>query len=385
MWLVAVREVRERVASRAFQISTGLTVLLVLGFLLVPSAIGLDGPPTYTIGVVGEIPAGLTETVAAAAPQEGTTAHTRFVDDRAALETALLDGVVDIGVVDGTTILTGHAGDPQLETLVAAAVAAATIEVRAVGLGISPAELTALLGPGPTVEEVTRVEDEENKTVVAFVGTVLLFISIVTYGQWILMGVVEEKSSRVVEVVLGAVRPSHLLAGKVFGIGLLGLAQLLLVAGLGIYVVGATERFDIPSVGVGLVAIVVGWFLLGFAFFASGYAAAGSLVSRQEEAQNSSFPLTVVMLVGYLTASSALGGDNPVLRALSIVPPFSPLTMPLRQAAGTALWWEVLLAVLLMLSAIAAMLRFGGRVYAGGLLRTGSKVKLRHAFRSAER
>lgn len=386
VWLVARRELRERVASRAFQISTALTVVLVLGLLLAPTLFGLDEPPDYTIGVVGDQPAALVASIEAAAPREGTTATLREYADRSALDAAVLDGDVDIGVVGGATIVDGPGTDPQLTTLVTGVLATTGIQERADALGLSPADVAQLLGSGPQVDELERVEDEESKTVVAFIGTVLLFISIVTYGQWILIGVVEEKSSRVVEVVLGAVRPRHLLAGKVVGIGLLGLAQLLLIAGLGVAIVRNTDTFDVPTVGVGLVLIVVGWFLLGFAFFASGFAVAGSLVSRQEDAQNASFPLTLVMLVGYFTATSSLtGGDNPVLRALSMIPPFSPMTMPLRMAAGTAALWEVVLAVVLMLGAIVLMLRIGGRVYSGGLLRTGGKVKVREALRAAER
>ncbi len=381
IWLVAARELRERVASRAFQISTALTVLIVLGLLLAPSIFGLDEPPNYSIGVVGEIPVGLGAVIETTASQQGTTAEFTEFGDRAELETAVLDGDVDIGVVDATVVLTGPNTDPELISLVSVGVGAAGVRDRAAELGLTPGDIARLLDTAVQVEPLERIEDEESKTVVAFIGTVLLFISIVTYGQWILIGVVEEKSSRVVEVVLGAVRPRHLLAGKVLGIGLLGLAQLLLIAGLGVYIVRTTDTFDVPSVGVGLVAIVIGWFLLGFAFFASGFAVAGSLVSRQEEAQNASFPLTMVMLIGYFTATSSLtGGDNPILRAMSLVPPFSPMTMPLRMAAGTAMNWEVIVSIALMIGAIALMLRIGGRVYSGGLLRTGGKVKIREAL-----
>lgn len=386
IWLVAARELRERVASRAFQISTALTVLIVLGLLLAPSVFGLDEPPNYSIGVVGEIPVGLGAVIETTASQQGTTAEFTEFGDRVELETAVLDGDVDIGVVEATVVLTGPNTDPELISLVSVGVGAAGVQDRAAELGLTPGDIARLLDTAVQVEPLERIEDEESKTVVAFIGTVLLFISIVTYGQWILIGVVEEKSSRVVEVVLGAVRPRHLLAGKVLGIGLLGLAQLLFIAGLGVYIVRTTDTFDVPSVGVGLVAIVIGWFLLGFAFFASGFAVAGSLVSRQEEAQNASFPLTMVMLIGYFTATSSLtGGDNPILRAMSLVPPFSPMTMPLRMAAGTAMNWEVIVSIALMIGAIALMLRIGGRVYSGGLLRTGGKVKIREALRAAER
>jgi len=387
VWLVARRELRERAGSRAFQISTALTILLVVGLLLAPAVFGLSDAPEYTIGETGDNETNFAAFVTASAEQEGTTAETKTYQTQEDLRVAVRDGEVDIGIADDSIVLTGPDTDPELTALIGAAIVAADLTQRAEDLGLDPAVVRDLLTAGPTVEAVEpENEDETAEGVVAFVGTVLLFISIVTYGQWILIGVVEEKSSRVVEVVLGAVRPRDLLAGKVVGIGILGLAQLLVVAGLGLYIARATDTFDLPDVGFDLFAIVVLWFLLGFTFFASGFAVAGSLVSRQEEAQNASFPLTLIMLVGYFTATSALtGGDNAVLRALSIIPPFSPMTMPLRQAVGDALWWEVVLAVVLMLVAIAGMLRIGGRVYSGGLLKTGRKVKLREALQAAER
>lgn len=386
IWLVARRELRERVASRAFQISTALTILLVVGLLLAPTVLGLDDPPEYKIGEAGDIDTNLAEFVAASSEQEGTTAETTVYGTEEELRTAVRDGEVDIGVVDDSIVMTGPNTDPELTALVGTAIVAADLSRQADDLGLDPAVIQGLLTAGPTIENVEpEDEDETARSVAAFIGTVLLFISIVTYGQWILIGVVEEKSSRVVEVVLGTVRPRYLLAGKVVGIGILGLAQLLAVAGLGLYVARATNTFDVPDVGVNLFATIILWFLLGFTFFASGFAVAGSLVSRQEEAQNASFPLTLIMLVGYFTATTALsGGDNPVLRALSVIPPFSPMTMPLRQAAGDALWWEIVLAVVLMVVAIAGMLRIGGRVYSGGLLKTGRKVKLREALQAAE-
>lgn len=384
IWLVAWRELRERVASRAFQVSTAFTLLLVLGMLLVPTLFGLGEPPEYIVGVAGASPPGIAEAIAASAPDEGTTATAEPFAGADELRDALQDGAVDIGVAD-SVVLVGPDTPTQLQTLTTAAMAAFELQRRAADLGVDAAALQELFGAAPQVEEIAAEAEDDGRNVIAFIGTILLFISIVTYGQWILIGVVEEKSSRVVEVVLGTVRARHLLAGKVIGIGILGLAQLILIGVLGVYVVGTTEQFDIPEVGIGIVALVVGWFLLGFTFFATGYAVAGSLVSRQEDAQNASFPLTIVMLAGYFVAIASLeSGDNVALRIMSLVPPFSPLTMPLRQAAGNAEVWEVVASVALMVGAILLMLRIGGRAYSGGLLRSGGKIKLREAFRSAE-
>lgn len=387
--LVAMREITERVASRAFQISTAVTLLIVVGLLIAPTLFGGSDEITYSIGTFGERPPDLVESVEATATTvEETTVEvtTTAYDTEDALRLAVSDDEVDIGLVDDTVVLSGPATPSSLTNYLVTALSNTAIQEEAAELGLSSEDLATLLAGGPTIEEIDAEEGDEGRLVVAFIGTILLFVSIVSYGQWILIGVVEEKSSRVVEVILGAVRPRHLLAGKVLGIGLLGLGQLLLISVIGVVGIQMIDQIDVPGLGAGIVLIVMGWFLLGFAFYATGFAIAGSLVSRQEDAQNAAFPLTMVMMVGYFVGTSALstGGSNVAVRVLSLIPPFSPLTMPLRQATGDAAAWEVVLSVTLMVVAVFGMLRIGGRVYAGGLLRSGRRVKAREAFRGAE-
>lgn len=382
IWLVARREFTERVSSRAYQLSTVITILLVGGLLIIPSLFA--NSTHYTVGVVGDPPEGLAAGIEAGSSDPETTVTIRHVTDADALRTAVVEGEVDIGMIDGTTVVIGPGTFTELNGLVMAAAGSQALLETAARLDIDQQTLTDLLSSGPDVEEIEPDEDEFARSVLAFIGTLVLFVSIVTYGQWVLQGVVEEKTSRVVEVVLGAVMPRHLLAGKVLGIGALGLVQVLVIAVTGLVAARMVNGIDIPQITIATVATVVGWFVLGFAFYASGYAVAGSLVSNSEDAQNASFPLTMVLMIGYFAASSAFGGDNPVLRVLSIIPPFSPLVMPLRQVSGNAAGWEVALSVALMIAATAAMIRIGGRVYAGGLLRSGGRSKAREAFRGAE-
>ncbi len=384
VWLVARREFTERARSRAYQLSTLITLLLVAALLVLPAL--FDSASTYTIGVSGATPDGLVAAVEQGAADPATVVEVEEIDGRDAVTAAVEDGDVDVGIIDGTTVVTGPDSPGELVTLVTGVAAAEALSRSAAELGIDQATLGELLATGPTVEEIEPDDDEELRNLLAFVATLVLFVSIVTYGQWVLQGVVEEKSSRVVEVILGAVRPRHLLAGKVVGIGALGLIQVVAIGVTGLIAVRFVDSVDLPPITLATVAVLLGWFILGFAFFASGYAVAGSLVSNTEDAQNAAFPLTLVMVAAYLIASSALGAgtETTVLRVLSIVPPFSPLVMPLRQVAGSAEPWEVALSVALMLLAIALMLRIGGRIYSGGLLRSGARAKVKDAFRGAE-
>ncbi|MBT8213162.1 MAG: ABC transporter permease, partial [Acidimicrobiia bacterium] len=168
------------------------------------------------------------------------------------------------------------------------------------------------------------------------------------------------------------------------GIGALGLLQVLAIVAMSIVVGRFIDLPALPEAAVGTVVWSIVWFFLGFGFYATAYAAAGSLVSRQEEAQNAAFPLTILLLASFYTALFSVGSDNPVLRVASFLPPFAPITMPLRIAGGDAAAWEIAVSLSVMVVSTYLLVRFAGRVYSGGLLRTGGKVKLREAWRSAE-
>lgn len=382
--LVAARDFKERITSRAFQLSTAFTVLIVVVVLLIPTFLG-DDPPQWDVGFVGSAPEGFATMVESAAQEESTTVEVTTYADVAAAEEALTEGEIDIAVDDGDIVTDGDASS-QLVTIASAVIGSFQATERAAELGLSPADLTGLLESAtPQVRELEPDDPvQEDNRIVAFVGMILLFISIVTYGQWILVGVIEEKTSRVVEVVLGAVRPHRLLTGKVLGIGALGLAQLVLVGGIALTLGWQSEAIELPPAAATVAGSVIVWFLLGFAFYATAYAAAGSLVSRQEEAQNAAFPLTMLLMIAYFIASFSLGGDNTVLRIASLVPPTAPMTMPVRMAAGDAQLWEVAVSLAAMLGVTYLLIRLAGRIYAGGLLRSGAKVKVRDAWRSAE-
>lgn len=382
--LVASRDFKERVASRAFQLSTGLTVLLVVGFILVPTFIDTDSTEEWTIGVIGGTPTGLAEAVDAAAGEAATATAVEYTT-RLAAEAALTAGDADVVIDASGKIIVGDNPDDRLTTLVATVMASIRIAEQAEELGIDAAELTQLFTAGPAIETLSEGEDNgDGDRAFAFFATIILFMSIVTYGSWILIGVIEEKTNRVVEVVLGSVPPHHLLAGKVLGIGVLGVAQVVLIGIIAMVALTIQDAVDIPAAAGRVLAWAFVWYVLGFAFYAVAYAAAGSLVSRQEEAQNAAFPLTMMLMASYFVASFSITGENPVLRISSLLPMFAPMTMPIRIAGGDAQAWEIAVSLTLMVIATYGLIRFSGRVYAGGLLQSGGRVKWREAFSASE-
>jgi ABC-2 type transport system permease protein len=196
--------------------------------------------------------------------------------------------------------------------------------------------------------------------------------------------VVEEKASRVVEVVLSTIRPAQLLAGKVIGLGLLGLGNLLLIFGVGLSVAGTAGALDVDGAVLGAAGLALAWFVFGYAFYACAFACAGALVSRQEDLQSTMTPLTVMILVSFFLAFAVR--DNPdgtLAHITAFIPMTAPLTVPPRIVTGDIPAWEVVASLVVTAGAAALLIPVAARIYSGGILRTGSALKLRDAWRAA--
>jgi ABC-2 type transport system permease protein len=201
---------------------------------------------------------------------------------------------------------------------------------------------------------------------------------------WVASGVVEEKSSRVVEVLLSTIRPRELLAGKVIGLGLLGLGQLLLIAAIGLGIASASGAVTVDGDLLSAVGLTLVWFALGYAFFACAFGCAGALVPRLEELQASTTPLTLLIMISLFVAFAVNSQPDGTLAHVSaFIPLTAPMTLPPRILVGEAPWYEVLGGAIVTLAAAAALIPLAGRIYSGAVLRTGSRVKLRDAWRAS--
>lgn len=383
VWLVAAREMRERSRSRAFRASLLVMLLVVVGMIVVPALLeGRDGPKD--VGLTGAVPAELAAVLEAQGQAVETPLRLHRYDTLGAGQQAVRDGDVDVLVVDARRLEWQRSTDEQLRALVTGAIQLVAVRERAAAAGISPDDLAAVVAPVP-VEEVElgrvagRSPDDE---AAAFVMTVLLFIAISTYGNLVLTGVVAEKASRVVEVLLARMPARRLLAGKVAGIGLLGLAQVALTAVVGLVAMAAVGTVDIPAARGGVVAWAVVWFVLGYAVYAVAYGTLGSLASRTEDAQTVAGPVIAVLLVCYFASFAAIGSpETGWATFLSYFPATAPMAMPNRIAMGAAAWWEPVVAVAVSVAAIDGLIRLGGRVYSGAVLHSGPTLKLRDAWR----
>ncbi len=375
--LVAAREISTRIRDRTFIASSVLMIVLILGVLVFQIVVN-SGEDTSRVGVVGE-PGQVGAALEAQGEALGVGVEVVRFDDDGAARAAVADEDVDGALLGGAAApeLVVREADPTLEAVVSGAVGAVALADTLARAGVDPAGL-------PQVA-VTTLDDggDAQGVVVAIVGVIVLYSLLILFAQFVAQGVVEEKSSRVVELLLATMRPWQLLAGKILGLGVLGLGQIAVIAAIGIGGALAFDVVELPGELIGTVLWLLFWFVLGYALFASLFAVAASLVSRQEDLGSVLTPASLVLVAGFIVAVQAASDPDSTLAVVtSFVPGLSPMVMPVRQAAGEVAPWEVAVAVALMVVAIALVVRLGGRVYSGALLRTGGRTKVREALRA---
>ena len=389
--LVMGREIRERSRSGAFIVSVALTLLLVAAVLFLP-LIFADDDVHYEVGVVGDGNQAVIDSALALANSPGRNVRTsidvipfssRDAAERAA-DTEEVDGVLMDGrefVVRGAR---GEAGG-DLESLLQRGARSVQIEsLVASGAG----QVVEILTSAPLdVRSLSGADTDENseRSIIAFGGLMLLYMAVLLYGSLILTGVTEEKTNRVVEVLLAAFQPWQLLAGKILGIGLLGLCQFVGTVVLAMVGVELTGVVDLPAFPVDSLLVLLLWFVLGYSLFAVMFGAAGALVSRAEDAQSVVAPISLVAVAGFFIAIQAVNNPTSTLSVVTtFIPPTAPFVVPVRFAFQAVPLWQMAVSVAIMVLTIVVMTRLAGRVYLGGLLRFGSKVGIREAFRTAE-
>jgi ABC-2 type transport system permease protein len=211
------------------------------------------------------------------------------------------------------------------------------------------------------------------------IGVVLIFLMLTQYNTWILMGVMQEKASRVVEVLLAAVRPIQLLGGKVLGIGLVAMGQAALIVAFA-FVVGKAVGSDLLKGTGGLLLLAdLLWLVLGYAFYSWLYAAAGSTAERQDQVQTLALPLSLPILIAYIYSITVASSGNPstLFKALAYFPPTAPFAMPVLVSLNAVAWWQFLISVVLSIVGTALMAWFAAGIYRRAVLRSGQRVSLR--------
>jgi ABC-2 type transport system permease protein len=377
--LVARREIRMRLRSRVFVGGTiVMTVLVVVGIVAASLLAGRTTP--VRVGFSGGSQA-LERSFTATAAALGANVVVSDIADTTAGKAQVTAGTLDVLVIGSSTAPTAVAKEAMpsnVESVLSLAAEAARLSAA----GLSPAAVASAMALVP-VQLLQPPNPKNTEDVFASLALgILLWIALGQYGNLVAQGVVEEKATRIMEILLATIRPSRLLAGKVIGIGLVGLLQLTIVGASALIAVQVTHVAAIPALGVTSILGDILWFLLGFLFYATAYAAVASLVSRQEEIQSAVAPISILQIAGYLLMYVTLANPtSPLLIVCSMLPPFAPILMAVRMAASPVPFWQVGLAVALIVASIIGLTWLAGRMYSNAALHLGTRVRFMKAFR----
>ena len=386
--LVARREVRERVRGRTFRIGTAIILLAVAAAVTIP-VLHKNTKSHQRVGIVGALSVPLRATILASGPALGTKVTLVSEDSLASARHALMAGRVDVVLVGTTRIVVNQPLDPTDTSTTALLVRTISASVSLQGglerAGISPEKALRLANPAPLpVQSLQPPRHDQTGRTTAIYGLILTYVLLTQFGTWLLIGVVEEKSSRVIEVLLSTLRSGQLLAGKVIGIGAVALLQAALIVAVALGL-GAAEGSTLVH-GTASLEIMSSllWVVLGYAFYCWVYAAGGSLADRQEQVQSLAFPLQLPILFGYIVSFTALGSGQPseLVKVLAYLPPTAPFAMPVLVGLGDVSWWGFTVSVVIMLVAIVGVARLASAVYRRAILRTAGRVHLRQIFAS---
>jgi ABC-2 type transport system permease protein len=381
--LVARREFVTQVRSRSFVLGIVFT-LVIFGAVVAVAAFVSAQTENRTLGITAE-GAALQPSLEQLAAQQDLSLRIVEVDagaGRAQVESDELDALLTGSGATGYELVYRDAVDSTLTPVVATAVQQQALSSALSDAGVDPAALTARAQVATsTIEPVDPERGQQ--LAVALGGTFLLFMGL-QYAAGVASGVVEEKQSRVVELLLATIKPWHLLTGKVIGIGAAGLLTMVILGAIAAVGAAAAGLLTLPAAAVGMLVMVLVWYLIGFFLFAAVYAALGSTVSRQEELQSLIAPMVFVVIIPFILTLNLLPNDprNPILAVLSFVPFLSQTVMPARYALGVAPLWEVAVSALIAVVAIAVVVRVAARIYQNSILRTGARVGLLEALRS---
>jgi ABC-2 type transport system permease protein len=350
-WLVAKREIIMRLRSKAFVVSTIVLMVVILASVVAGSLIGANPTPTKVAAVGSAV---------AIAEASGTLDVTEAATVAEA-EELVRDGEVDAAITaDGATDTSSG--------------------ITVIGLDSAPGDVMSILSIAPDVRILEPLDtDPFLAYIVAVAFGVLFFMSAITFGQTIAQSVVEEKQTRVVEILISTLPAQVLLAGKIVGNTILAFGQIVIIvvlAGVGLLATG--QNILLADIGPSLIWFAV-FFGAGFVLLAALFSATAALVSRQEDVASVTSPVTMLVMIPYFMI--IFFNSNPlVLGIMSYVPFSSPIGMPMRVFLGAAAWWEPYVSLAILLASTLLVIALASRVYQNGLLRMGSRVKLSDAL-----
>jgi ABC-2 type transport system permease protein len=381
--LVAGREIRERLRGRVLRVVTIILFAVVAAAVIIPT-IHTGTTTRHKVGVVAGTPS-LDAELQKLATTVGLPVEVVHEPDIKAARAALSTGELEMVVDGGTRILVQNpisATDTSTENRYVRGVATTLGAQEAFARAdLTPQQSLTVAEAKPlpveSVNPAKKARTTEEAT--ALIGVILIFIVLTQYLTWTLMGVMEEKASRVVEVLLATVRPGELLAGKVIGIGVVALFQAVALVAFALVLAQVVGSNLVQGAAPLVVASIFVWLVLGYAFYSWVYAAAGSLAERQDQVQSLALPLSAPLILGYLVSLIGVssGSASLLVKILAYLPPTAPFAMPALVGFGEVTWWQFLLSVAVSVVCTVGVASVAARVYRTAVLRTGKRVRLR--------
>lgn len=413
VWVVLRREYLERVKTKGFILATLGVPLIMMGIMAFSIFMGVQSERSeremavvdFTGGALAQdVAQGLEAvgyTVEIADPAAAAELDQRIEDDD--LEAYLV--LDDLTVTDGTFVYRAKDSPGRMfsglsRRIVVEAVLSARLDAAGDAAGVR-----GLLGGGEIEYEPVGLGDESDEagasidrdvsTAAGMVASILLYMTTLVYGTYVLRSVLDEKRNRVVEVVISSLSPWQLMLGKVLGVASMGLTQLGiwaafvgLIAMVGLpLIVANVPGADISQIlqvlpGPGLVLLFLLFFLLGYFLYASLFAAVGAMCNREEDAQQALFPVMLLLVIPFMIQMSTINGNRMAwVEWAALFPFFSPVLMYPRAVAGDVPVWMVALSLVLMAAAIAGMAWVAGRIYRVGILMQGKRPTLKELVR----
>lgn len=398
--LVAGREVRQRTRSRAFVVVTVLFSLLLAGAAALPTVLpnlgatvttDLDDRTAPVVGVLGERATPEKTVTAALTAALGTEPRFLAVSDESRVPDLLDDDVVAF-VIDpaGSRILASGSAGPFGTSVPGGVTDALGIARVLEGSDADASTVQELLtAPPPAIEVVTTgagidPEGAGARYAIAYAGSVLLYFFLIFFANLVVTGVIEEKGSRIVELLLPAVPARTLMGGKVLGLGAVGTLQTAAIVTPAVLVLIVTQGDELPpGLVVASVSVVVS-FVLGFGLYAGVTAGLSALINRVEDSQVALFPLYGLLVAAFLVSFPVLGDPNGAIATVATFVPFSaPFVVPARLVLVELPLWQAALAGVSVVVTAVALTALAARIYEGSILRAGARVRLRSAWRGA--
>ena len=406
MWVIAKRELLERVRTKWFVAMTILGPILMLALIVIPAVLagrGSSGAKVEIVDATGKLGEPLAAVLAADDEHWHATvvpSTTTDVELLARVKAQQINGFIRIpadGLDQGEIVYRGDNATNQIVGITLQRdIYTVILQQRGADAGLSAAQLEHLVKP-PRIRPLHTTGEGEGTSglgtfMLGYIVAFLLYMVITLYGINVMRSVVTEKSNRVVELMVAAVKPRAMMAGKILGVGGAGLAQIslwLLVGGIALAyhealldAVGVKGTGALPSLALDQILVIAAFFVLGYLFYSTMYAAVGATVSSEQDSQQAQLPITMFLIIG-MVSMTAITGDprGSTSAAMTLVPMWSPMLMPLRYLLGGATGTEVGLSLAILVVSSLVVARAAAKIYRVGILMYGKRPSLRELVR----